>query len=91
MCRIKEGADIRTAADLQNLVTSVILRQTETFSIQDVCLRIKDKATGSSLDNLEEINKRCLETISALYLIDCIRNTGENEYKLTMTFPSTSK
>ena len=78
-------------SSISSLPKSLILRQTETFSIQDVCLRIKDKATGSSLDNLEEINKRCLETISALYLIDCIRNTGENEYKLTMTFPSTSK
>lgn len=91
MCRVKEGAEIKTAADLQNLVTSVILRQNKPFSIQDVCCRIIDKAIGSKLNNEEEIRKRCYETISALYLIDCINSMGDDEYKLTMTFPSTNK
>lgn len=91
MCRIKEGADIRSFADLQNLVTSVILRQTTTFSLKDVCERIQEKATGSSFDGTEEITKCCLETISTLYLIDCVSDIGENKYKLTMTFPSTFK
>lgn len=91
MCRVKEGADIVTVADLQNLVTSVILRQTSTFSIQDVSTRVRDKAVGSQLCDLEEINKRCKETVSALYLIDCINSMGDDKYKLTMTFPSTAK
>lgn len=91
MCRIKEGANIKTAADLQNLVASVILRQTTAFSLEDVCHRVATKAEGSELNNSNEILKRCSETISALYLIDCVRNIDDNRYKLTMSFPSTSK
>lgn len=88
MCRIKEGADIKTTADLQNLVASVILRQTTDFSLEDVCHRVEIKAEGSQLNNSKEILKRCSETISALYLIDCIRSIEKNRYKLTMTFPA---
>lgn len=88
MCRIKEGANIKTEADLQNLVASVILRQTTAFSLEDVCNRVETKAVGSQLNNSKEIMKRCSETISALYLIDCIRNIENNRYKLTMTFPA---
>ena len=36
MCKVKEGKDVKTKGDLQNLVTSVILRQTSEFTVDDI-------------------------------------------------------
>lgn len=76
MCRIKEGAAVISNADLQNLVTSVILRQTFTFFAQDICTKAQGKLIGSKFEQSVEVNKRCEETISTLYSIDCLRITN---------------
>ena len=47
MCKIKEGAAVQSKGDLQNLVTSVILRQTSTFSSEDIYQVAKTKLVGS--------------------------------------------
>ena len=91
MCRIKEGADVVSEADLQNLVTSVILRQTSAFSAQDICAKIRDKLTGSRFKDSDEVNERCDETISTLYSIDCLRITEAGRYKLAMSFPAVAR
>jgi len=88
MCKVKEGVAVKTVGDLQNLVTSVILRQTSAFSIEDIYRATRDKLNGSLYDNEEDVKKRCEETISTLYLIDCLRNVGSERYSLAMSFPS---
>lgn len=88
MCKIKEGIAVKTTGDLQNLVTSVILRQTSTFSVEDICEATRKKLSGSSYDNESDIKKRCAETISTLYLIDCLRDVGNGRYSLAISFPS---
>ena len=91
MCRVKDGANVISNADLQNLVTSVILRQTSTFSAEDICAKIQGKLIGSRFKDSIEVSKKCEETISTLYLIDCLRTTESGKYKLVMTFPSVAR
>jgi len=88
MCKIKEGVAVQTIGDLQNLVTSVILRQTSSFSVEDICAATTEKLKGSLYNNEADVKKRCEETISTLYLIDCLRSVGNKHYSLAMSFPS---
>ena len=88
MCRVKVGNSVVSNSDLQNLVTSVILRQTSTFSVEDITGIIKRMLIGSSFQDTAEVAKRCEKTISVLYLNDCLRTTESGQYKLTMSFPS---
>lgn len=88
MCRLKEGSDIKTYADLQNLISGIILRQTTEFSLEEICRQVESKANGFHLNDSGEIHKRCTETLSALYSIDCIKCMGDDKYKLAIGFPS---
>lgn len=91
MCRVREGADVISKADLQNLVTSVILRQTSTFSAKEISDRIRLKLEGSRYYDSHEVEERCRETISTLYTINCILSVEKGRYKLAMSFPSVVK
>lgn len=88
MCRVKEGAAVNSNADLQNLVTSVILRQTSVFSASELCHTVREKLKGSSYLNSPEVEKKCKETISTLYSMNCLKNVESDKYKLSMSFPS---
>lgn len=88
MCRIKEGAAVQTKGDLQNLVTSVILRQTSTFSAEDIYQATRAKLEGSEYRDRPELKQRCMDTISTLFVIDCIRSVGKGIYSLAMSFPA---
>lgn len=91
MCKVKEGADVQTKGDLQNLITSVILRQTSMFSSEDIYQAANTKLVGSGFQNCRETEKRCKDTISALYLIDCLKSEGKGRYSLAMSFPSVNR
>lgn len=88
MCRVKVGADVSSSSDLQNLVTSVILRQTSVFSIADVCEKIEDHLNGSRFSHSPEIELQCKNTISTLFSIESIRMVTPGCYKLAMSFPA---
>lgn len=88
MCKVLEGADVRTIGDFQNLVTSVILRQTSTFSADDILKSTTAKLKGSEYTDPAEILKRCKDTISVLYMTDCLKRVEKGRYSLTMPFPS---
>lgn len=36
MCEVKKNKDVQTESDLQNLVTSVILRQEDSFNVEQI-------------------------------------------------------
>lgn len=91
MCRVKEGAAVVTSADLQNLVTSIILRQTSTFSAQDIFANLQSKLVGSQFLNSQEARRRCDETIETLHSVDYLRAIDTIRYKLTMSFPSVTR
>ena len=88
MCNIKEHEDVKTIGDLQNLVTSVILRQTSEFSVDDIYNGTRARLIGSSYYDSLEVKQRCEDTINTLFIIDCLEVVGHGKYKLHMSFPS---
>lgn len=89
MCKVRIKEDVKTSADLQNLVTSVILRQRSSFSVQDILSNTKSYVIGSCFENSDEkIKQICEDTITELNLIDCVRSIGDKRYKLAMSFPA---
>ena len=88
MCNIKELEDVKTIGDLQNLVTSVILRQTSEFSVDDIYNGTRARLISSSYYDSLEVKQRCEDTINTLFIIDCLEVVGHGKYKLHMSFPS---
>ena len=71
MCNVKEGRDVKNDGDLQNLVTSVILRRTSEFSVDDIYNGVRDRLTGSDYYDSLEVRQRCEDTIHTLFTINC--------------------
>lgn len=88
MCNVKEGKDVKTKGDLQNLVTSVILRQTSEFSVDNIYNGTCARLVGSDYYDSLEVKQRCEETITTLFLINCLESLGDGKYKLAMSWPS---
>lgn len=88
MCNVKEGKDVKAKGDLQNLVTSVILRQTSEFTVDDIYNGTLARLVGSDFyDNLE-VRQRCEDTIHTLFNIDCLKILGHGKYQLAMSWPA---
>ena len=94
MCKVKTGAEVQTAADLQNLVTSVILRQTDPFSKEMIKDQVLSKLEGSEFlsdeENQAQVLRTCERTLKFMVLSSSIRSKGmdDNRYRLTLSFPS---
>lgn len=89
---VKEGVNVVSHADLQNLVASVILRQTDTFTQESIYKVVKNKLRDSAFqDDFVLVNKHIAETISALFLCSGIKCEQEGRYKLNLSFPSLIK
>ena len=67
MCKVKTGKNVRTDRDLQNLVTSVILRQRRSFDRNEIVSQTKSKLRDSEmqLDN-QELEKMISRTLGVL-------------------------
>lgn len=67
MCKVKTGKNVRTDRDLQNLVTSVILRQRRSFGRNEIVSQTKSKLKDSEmqLEN-QEIEKMISRTLGVL-------------------------
>ena len=87
---VKENSNVKTKADLQNLVTSVILRQTDDFTLEDIILSANLRLVGSTYYASEELKERCNDTLSTLYLIGSISGTPKGKYTLSMALPAVS-
>ena len=88
MCNVKEGVNVKTKGDLQNLVTSVFLRQASSFTVEDVYNGILDRLKGSDWYNSPEVKQCCKDTLTTLFINDCIRHDEYGKYKLSMSFPA---
>ncbi len=67
MCKVKTGRDVRTSRDLQNLITSVILRQTRSFDRGMIASQTKDKLKDSEMQlDSQEIEKMISRTLGTL-------------------------
>ena len=85
MCNVKQGSNIKTTGDLQNLITSVILRQTSEFSVDDIYNDVRNKLTGSVYYDSPKVKRRCKNTIHTLFIIDCLKSVERDKYLLTMS------
>lgn len=67
MCKVKTGRNVRTDRDLQNLITSVILRQRRSFDKNVIVTQTRNKLRDSEmqLDN-QEIEKMISRTLGIL-------------------------
>lgn len=90
MCNVKEGINVKTQGDLQNLVTSVILRQTSEFCVDDIYNAVRAKLTGSVYYDSSEVRQRCEDTINTLFIIDCLKTLEHGKYQLAMSWPAIS-
>lgn len=88
---IKENANVKTKADLQNIVTSVILRQTDEFTLEDVIQGANARLVGSTYYESEELKTRCNDTIETLFLIGSISTSNNGKYSLSMSWPAVSR
>ena len=88
MCNVKEGVNVKTKGDLQNLVTSVFLRQTSSFSVEDIYIGVLARLKDSDWYDSPEVIQYCEDTLTTLFINDCIRSDGHGKYKLYIAFPS---
>lgn len=91
MSNVKEGKDVKTKGDLQNLVTSVILRQTSEFSIDDIYKGTSAKLVGSDYYDSMEVKQLCEETLNTLFIINCLKRNQHGKYQLAMSWPAVNK
>ena len=85
---IKYGIDVKTNSDLQNLVTSVILRQTDSFTEETIFSEVLKKLDGSVFANSPDVKKRCDNTLNTLFSIGSIKFVSDGAYILSIGFPS---
>ena len=86
----KENENVKTKADLQNLITSVILRQIDEFTLEDVIRDVNLRLVGSVYYGSQELTKRCDDTLNTLFLIGSIANATKGRYRLCMSWPAVS-
>lgn len=91
MCNVKEGINVKTKGDLQNLVTSVILRQTSEFSLDDIYNDTRARLTGSDYYDSLETKQLCEDTVNKLFSISCLKSIGHGKYQLAMSWPAIAK
>lgn len=87
---LKENENVKTSADLQNLVTSVILRQKDNFTLEDIVRAANLRLVGSTYYASQELTERCDDTLETLFLIGSISRTAKGRYRLCMSWPAVS-
>ena len=90
MCNVKENADVKTKADLQNLVTSVLLRQTDDFTLEDIIQGANARLIGSSYYDSEELKARCADTLETFFGFNGIQRVAKGKYTLSLSWPAIS-
>lgn len=93
MCKIKTGKQVESRLDLQNLVTSIILRQRGRFIKSDLYQALEKELRNSEFHNGKEKKKivadMCDETLKVLRLSDYVSyDRREKSYCLSVPFPA---
>lgn len=93
MANIKKNRQIKNKNDVQNVISSAILRQNSEFTQEDICLKVEVDIKFSPYGKYGKFRKTVNlgeminDTINSLLVIDCIRSKGE-KYILHMNFPA---
>lgn len=92
---IRRNRQVKHKGDLQNVITSAILRQTDWFSKRDIYEKveadIKFSTYGKYGKGRKSINlkEKIDETIDTLFIIDSVKyDSSRKKYHLKMSFPS---
>lgn len=81
MCTIKTGVDIQDEHDLQNLVTSHIIRAREPFAISNMVDKVMESCEGSLLNIADKYIRHLVTTTTyALLRCDYLDCDGEQYY-----------
>ena len=98
MANIRKNRDVKKHGDVQNVITSAILRTQGMFSKEDIYQQVENAVKFSCYGkygkkrNQIDIQKMIDDTIETLWIIDCIKYfESENKYKLSMGFPALQK
>ena len=86
----KENADVKTKTDLQNLIASVILHQTDDFTLDDVVQATSQKLVGSPYYAAEDLQLRCADTLHTLFVFNGIQSIGKGKYAPAMPLAAIS-
>lgn len=73
MCRIKCGEELKTEADLQNLITGVILRQQGMYKKSDIFRIVSLNCDNSPFSNYPKLNMNIQNTLNAFVRCQMIR------------------
>lgn len=98
MANIRRNEEVRHRGDVQNLITSAILRQSDMFSKQDIYERVEQglEKSGFAKDGVRrnEIDVKTMvdDTLNTLSIIGCVRYVSkQKKYELTMSFPAVNR
>lgn len=69
MCKIKTGKAIRTNKDIQNLITSLILRQRSDFNESGLITQTHDKMQDTEMEIKDEQVERMI--VNTLEVLEC--------------------
>lgn len=72
MCVVKTGKDVQMLGDLQNLITSAVLRQIGVFDETSVKQYTADRLAGLVYENSEEIDDLISNTLKTLSRNDTV-------------------
>ncbi|MGN1301886.1 MAG: hypothetical protein ACI4U9_05140 [Clostridia bacterium] len=95
---IRRHEEVRHRGDVQNLITSVILRQHTMFSKEDIYESVENNLERSDFGKdgarRKEIDVKMMvdDTLNTLSIIDCVRyDSKQHKYQLRGSFPAVNK
>ncbi|MBQ8805936.1 MAG: hypothetical protein IJZ68_05585 [Bacteroidaceae bacterium] len=91
MCKIKTGEEVKHRGDLQNVITSVILRQTGVFTKDAVVEQARKQLIGSKYESGLEVNEMVMETLNSLFNVNAVKSDGHGKYQLCASWPAINK
>ena len=73
MCHVKVGADVSTEADLQDLVTTIIMQQEVEFGNDEIFEKVRDGLSSSRFfEESNKIQKVISKTLDIFEFSGCI-------------------
>lgn len=82
--RVKENANVKSRVDLQNLITSVLLKQTDDFTLEDIIHETNLRLVGSPFYASDEMKSRCSDILNTFFLFDNVQCVGLGKYVLSL-------
>ena len=97
MANIRRNEEVKHRGDVQNLITSIILRQSTAFSEEDIyaCVETNLERSDFAKNGMrrDEIDVKAMidDTLNTLFVIDCLTyDPKQGKYGLNMSFPAIS-